>query len=43
MNNGGIEQVGTPEAIYNRPKNRFVADFVKHRIGRGASKCAFQL
>ncbi len=28
MNNGGIEQVGTPEAIYNRPKNRFVADFV---------------
>jgi ABC-type Fe3+/spermidine/putrescine transport system ATPase subunit len=28
MNNGRIEQVGTPEAIYNRPKSRFVADFV---------------
>jgi ABC-type Fe3+/spermidine/putrescine transport system ATPase subunit len=28
MNNGGIEQIGTPEAIYNRPKSRFVADFV---------------
>jgi len=28
MNNGGIEQIGSPEAIYNRPKSRFVADFV---------------
>jgi ABC-type Fe3+/spermidine/putrescine transport system ATPase subunit len=28
MNQGGIEQIGTPEAIYNRPKSRFVADFV---------------
>jgi ABC-type Fe3+/spermidine/putrescine transport system ATPase subunit len=28
MNNGGIEQIGTPETIYNRPKSRFVADFV---------------
>jgi ABC-type Fe3+/spermidine/putrescine transport system ATPase subunit len=28
MNVGGIEQIGTPEDIYNRPKNRFVADFV---------------
>src|SRR5467141_1518842 len=28
MNHGGIEQIGTPEAIYNRPKSRFVADFV---------------
>jgi ABC-type Fe3+/spermidine/putrescine transport system ATPase subunit len=28
MNNGGIEQVGSPETIYNRPKSRFVADFV---------------
>jgi ABC-type Fe3+/spermidine/putrescine transport system ATPase subunit len=28
MNNGAIEQIGTPEAIYNRPKSRFVADFV---------------
>ena len=28
MNVGGIEQIGTPEAIYNRPRSRFVADFV---------------
>jgi ABC-type Fe3+/spermidine/putrescine transport system ATPase subunit len=28
MNVGRIEQVGTPQEIYNRPKNRFVADFV---------------
>ena len=28
MNVGRIEQIGTPEDIYNRPKNRFVADFV---------------
>ncbi len=28
MNNGGIEQIGTPEEIYNQPKSRFVADFV---------------
>jgi iron(III) transport system ATP-binding protein len=28
MNKGGIEQIGSPEAIYNRPKSRFVADFV---------------
>jgi iron(III) transport system ATP-binding protein len=28
MNNGGIEQIGSPEEIYNRPKSRFVADFV---------------
>ena len=28
MNVGVIEQIGTPEAIYNRPRNRFVADFV---------------
>jgi ABC-type Fe3+/spermidine/putrescine transport system ATPase subunit len=28
MNHGSIEQIGTPEAIYNRPKSRFVADFV---------------
>jgi iron(III) transport system ATP-binding protein len=25
---GGIEQIGTPEDIYHRPKTRFVADFV---------------
>jgi putative spermidine/putrescine transport system ATP-binding protein len=28
MRNGGIEQIGTPETIYNRPASRFVADFV---------------
>ncbi len=28
MNVGVIEQIGTPEQIYNRPKSRFVADFV---------------
>ncbi len=28
MHVGGIEQIGTPEDIYNRPKTRFVADFV---------------
>ena len=28
MNGGRIEQIGTPEDIYNRPQSRFVADFV---------------
>lgn len=28
MNDGVIEQSGTPEAIYTRPKNRFVAGFI---------------
>ncbi len=28
MNGGKIEQIGTPEDIYNRPRTRFVADFV---------------
>ncbi|MDR3538344.1 MAG: ABC transporter ATP-binding protein, partial [Acetobacteraceae bacterium] len=28
MSGGKIEQVGTPEAIYNQPASRFVADFV---------------
>ena len=28
MNDGRIEQVGTPEEIYRRPKTRFVAEFV---------------
>ena len=28
MNVGVIEQIGTPEEIYNRPRSRFVADFV---------------
>jgi iron(III) transport system ATP-binding protein len=28
MNGGAVEQVGTPETIYARPANRFIADFV---------------
>lgn len=28
MNNGVIEQLGTPEEIYEKPKTRFVADFI---------------
>ncbi|SCN25246.1 Spermidine/putrescine import ATP-binding protein PotA [Clostridium sp. N3C] len=28
MNNGKIEQVGTPDEIYERPATRFVADFI---------------
>lgn len=28
MQSGRIEQVGTPEDLYNRPVNRFVADFI---------------
>lgn len=28
MNRGSIEQMGTPEAIYNRPASMFVAEFV---------------
>lgn len=28
MNGGKIQQIGTPEEIYNEPKNAFVADFI---------------
>ncbi|WP_284943657.1 ABC transporter ATP-binding protein [Acidisoma cladoniae] len=28
MNTGRVQQVGTPEEIYDRPANRFVADFI---------------
>jgi spermidine/putrescine ABC transporter ATP-binding subunit len=28
MNEGRIEQIGTPDEIYNRPTNRFVSDFI---------------
>ena len=28
MNKGKIEQIGSPEEIYNKPKNVFVADFI---------------
>ncbi len=29
MNNGVVEQVGSPEDIYNEPVNAFVADFYR--------------
>jgi spermidine/putrescine transport system ATP-binding protein len=42
MNDGLIEQIGTPEEIYRRPSSRFVADFIGesnflevHRAGDG--------
>ena len=28
MNGGDIQQIGTPQDIYNEPKNAFVADFI---------------
>ncbi|MDQ9759587.1 hypothetical protein RFZ45_11845, partial [Acinetobacter baumannii] len=28
MNGGYIQQMGTPEQIYNEPENAFVADFI---------------
>ena len=28
MNQGYIQQMGTPEDIYNEPQNAFVADFI---------------
>ena len=28
MNNGEIQQIGTPQDIYNEPQNAFVADFI---------------
>ncbi len=28
MNKGQIEQIGTPDEVYNHPKTRFVADFI---------------
>ena len=28
MNGGEVQQIGTPEDIYNEPKNAFVADFI---------------
>lgn len=28
MREGEIQQIGTPEEVYNEPKNRFVADFI---------------
>ncbi|OHE60268.1 MAG: ABC transporter ATP-binding protein, partial [Treponema sp. GWA1_62_8] len=28
LNRGRIEQIGTPDEIYKKPKNRFIADFI---------------
>jgi ABC-type Fe3+/spermidine/putrescine transport system ATPase subunit len=28
MRNGRLEQLGTPDAIYHRPRTRYVADFI---------------
>jgi ABC-type Fe3+/spermidine/putrescine transport system ATPase subunit len=44
MNVGVIEQIGTPEQIYNRPRSRFVADFVGSANiikGKLSSDCLF--
>jgi iron(III) transport system ATP-binding protein len=30
MDRGEIQQIGTPETVYHRPANRFVAEFVGH-------------
>ena len=44
MSEGRIQQIGTPEDIYNEPKNAFVADFIGERgypdraTGAGSSK-----
>ena len=31
LSEGKIQQIGTPEDIYNEPKNAFVADFIGER------------
>jgi multiple sugar transport system ATP-binding protein len=33
MNQGGIEQVGTPQEIYDTPRNLFVAGFLSLQVG----------
>ena len=48
MNRGRVEQIGTPQEIYDRPKTMFVADFigappmsfldVEHRAATGRSR-----
>lgn len=46
MNQGVIQQVGTPSEIYDRPANRFVAEFIGtppiNMIELGATPCAFK-
>ncbi len=42
LNNGSIQQNGTPEDIYNEPENRFVADFIgESNIFHGIMKADF--
>ncbi len=46
MNRGSIQQIGTPEDIYNEPKNAYVADFIGESnifkgIMTGKLKCRF--
>lgn len=42
LNNGAIQQNGTPEDIYNEPENRFVADFIgESNIFPGTMKADF--
>ena len=43
MNGGYIQQMGTPEEIYNEPENAFVADFIgdsniRRQIGRASCR-----
>ena len=37
MNQGYIQQIGTPESIYNEPENAFVADFIGDSNNIGAT------
>ena len=47
MNTGRVQQVGTPEEVYDQPRNRFVADFIgeanlipaRHSAAMGCSRC----
>ena len=50
MNEGHIQQIGTPRDIYERPRTRFVADFVGSTnfldatvLGRGARNGAYRV
>ena len=43
MNNGQVQQIGTPIDIYNEPKNAFVADFIgESNILDGIMICDFR-
>lgn len=44
MKDGVIQQIGTPEDIYNEPKNRFVADFIgESNIAQGIMHKDYQV